>query len=103
MKFGTKLLAGFLVLALTAVLFAACGGKSVVGTWEMEGMRYEFKEDGTYVMTMTNLNQEKTGTYKTEDGKLIFDNLAGIDYTIDGDTLSFTMLGYGLLSFQKVA
>ena len=101
MKTTTKILAGLLVIAMMTVLFASCGGgQSIVGKWEASVMTYEFKGDGTYTVSVAGVTSTE-GTYKVEGGKLYFDNLGGIDYTVKGDSLSFSVAGYGALTFTK--
>ena len=101
MKTSTKILAGLLVIAMMTVLLASCGGsKSIVGKWESGSMTYEFKADGTYVSEMMGVTHE--GTYEIKNGKLSMDGLGNLDFKVKGDTLSFSVAGYGMMEFKKV-
>lgn len=97
-------------IALLAVLFAACGAKSYVGTYKFasmsmtsEGMSMEYtagqdfmgvtitedayvlevKEDGTFTMSMNmmGMSESMSGTWKEEGGKMVMSVAEGGDQT----------------------
>ena len=99
MKTTTKLLAVLLVLTMACGLLASCGGKSIVGKWEAGTMTYEFKGDGTYTLTVAGQTTE--GKYEIKDGKLSFDGLGGLAYSVSGDKLTINLMGMGEMEFTK--
>ena len=104
MKTIQKILSVFLILAMMTALLASCGGddaKAIVGKWEGNGQVYEFKEDGTYVLTV--LDKDTTGTYEIKDEKLILNGVSQMDYTLEGDTLTISLMGYAAMEYQRVS
>ena len=93
MKYATKLLAGFLVIALMAALFAACGAATPEGKWVFGANSYVFNEDKTFKATMNGMTSE--GTYEVEDNTIVLsykgllgDTSTTLTYEIKGDSLT---------------
>jgi predicted small secreted protein len=78
---------GLLAIVLVALfILAACGGNSLVGTWEgsgeMTGATAEFLSDGTLVFTYSRGGRGYVGEWSSEGGRLI--TTAGFDFTNRG-------------------
>ncbi len=92
-----KIIAVAAILALAAVMLAACGGSGVVGKWEGNMMgaatiTLEFKSDNTYTMTMKSSvaelgSESHNGTYKVDGNKITIDGTES-EFKIDGNKLT---------------
>lgn len=101
-------------------MLTACGSKkgedALVGKWEAvehAGTVLIFNEDGTYMYTTTNGNNA-SGSYKVTDNEIQMtsdasglgadlDKVSGLhEFTLEGNTLSFSKLGLTYTEYIKV-
>lgn len=101
-------------------LLSACGSKkgenALVGKWEAvdhEGEVLNFNDDGTYMYTTPNGNNA-SGSYKVSDSEIQMtsdasglgadlNKVSGLhEFTLDGNKLSFSKLGFASTEYMKV-
>lgn len=107
------------VLMLCLGLLTACAGKkgesALVGKWEAvdhEGEILNFNDDGTYMYTTPNGNNA-SGSYKVSDNEIQMtsdasglgadlNKVSGLhEFTLDGNELSFSGLGFASTEYMK--
>jgi|GEM_PF-1313463 len=87
-----KLLLAFLLLFVVAFAFVACGGSSIVGTWEAVSIQFEFDgemeteylDPGEFVMVFSD-----DGSGEIRDA----DISVRLEWSTDGDQLTVTAFG----------
>ncbi len=94
MKKLVRILALALVVLTVFSCLTACGGKKIVGKWEMEeegiSMIFDFQKDGTLVMSAKGIDGLKMeGSWKVKGDKLTL-NLEGED---EGEECTFKIKG----------
>lgn len=109
MKMRTVLMA----LLLLGLMLPACkGGTSITGKWEgtnetLAIVTYEFREDGTFTVTVAGVPIE--GTYKMIDSNTMeltisvlgVETVSRVDFVRSGDKLTLTLDGVPRI-FRKV-
>lgn len=100
------------LIGLGLFLSACKGGTSITGKWEgtdetLALVRYEFKEDGTFTMTVAGIPIE--GTYRMVDSNTMeltisvagVETVSTVDFVKSGDSLTLTLDGFPRI-FRKV-
>ena len=104
MKKAFRIIAVILAVTVMALSFTACASQSkkLTGKWaDSAGLTgYEFKEDGTVVVTLANftipiINQNFNG--KIEDGVYTTSKTDGVDYV----TISYKVLTFDISKTYK--
>lgn len=117
---GMKIILMVSMVMLFCGLFTACGGKkgenALVGKWEAvdhEGEILNFNDDNTYMYTTVNGNNA-SGSYKVTDNEIQMtsdasglgadlNKVSGLhEFTLEGNKLSFTKLGFASTEYMKV-
>jgi hypothetical protein len=93
------------LLALGIILSGCKGGTSITGKWEgtdetLALVTYEFRDDGTFTMTVAGVPVE--GTYRIVDSNTMeltisvagVETVSTVDFERSGDSLKLTLDGF---------
>ena len=101
------------LMAVLAILFAfalspaaetVTVDEAILGTWIMDelGAEFTFHEDGTYDISFPGVT-EGSGVYSTQDGRIVLDSEAPIDYVIEEDSMTFKDSDMDIVFTRKAA
>lgn len=109
-----------MIMLISSSLLTGCGSgeakTGLVGKWEAvdhEGEVLNFNNDGTYMYTTTNGNNA-SGSYKVSDNEIQMtsdasglgadlNKVSGLhEFTLEGNELSFSELGFASTEYSKV-